>query len=277
MKKFLKITESESVHYDLEKKSISELLKAMNDEDQRLADCVKMCIPKIELLVHEIVIKLRQGGRLFYIGAGTSGRLGIIDASECPPTFGVPEDMVIAIIAGGDRAIRTAVEGAEDNTEQAWLDLQQVQVSEEDIVIGIASSGTTPYVVEGLKKCQENNIITGCITCNAESPITNYSNFPVVCLVGPEFITGSTRLKSGSVTKLILNMISTTTMIQLGRVLGNKMVDMKLSNQKLMERGIRQLCNNYNISTAVAKQLLLEYKSVREAMKVLERNPKETI
>ncbi|NOT36989.1 MAG: N-acetylmuramic acid 6-phosphate etherase [Saprospiraceae bacterium] len=272
MKNFNRITESDSEYRNLESLSPAELLQAINKEDNKVAECVKKCIPQIERLIKNVVIALQNGGRLFYIGAGTSGRLGIVDASECPPTFGVDEDMVVGIIAGGDSAIRKAVEGAEDNIELAWQDLMQYGVSSSDVVLGIASSGTTPYVVHGLKKCQEKNITTSCITCNLNSPIVQYSNFPIECEVGPEFITGSTRMKSGTATKLILNMISTTVMIQLGRVLDNKMVDMKLSNTKLKERGIRLLCNKYNIQAEDALELLEKYKSVRAALLHLEKS-----
>lgn len=269
MTNFKKITESDSTHFNLEKKSLSELLYGMNDEDQKVAKAVRTCIPVIESLVEQIVLKLNEGGRLFYFGAGTSGRLGIIDASECPPTFGVSHDLVIGIIAGGDGAIRKAVEGAEDDDHQAWNDLQVYELDSRDIVIGIAASGTTPYVVGGLRDCKNNGIRTACITCNPSSPVTQYADFKIECEVGPEYITGSTRLKSGTAQKLILNMISTSTMIKLGRVLDNKMVDMKLSNKKLWERGINTVLNKFNISREEAERLLLELKSVREVFKYL--------
>ncbi len=263
---FERITESESLYNDLEKKSVYELLQSINSEDQKIADCVKDCIPQIEDLVIQIVENMKKGGRLFYIGAGTSGRLGIVDASECPPTFGVPEDLVIGIIAGGDSAIRTAVEGAEDSLHQAWYDLSPFGVSEIDVVIGISASGTTPYVLHGLNKCNIENITTACITCNPNNPIASIVKHPIECVVGPEFISGSTRMKSGTATKMILNMISTSVMIQLGRVIDNKMVDMKLSNAKLMERGINLICQKYDINRDHAKELLLQYKSVRAVM-----------
>lgn len=263
---FERITESESLYKDLENKSVIELLQSINTEDQKIANCVNVCIPQIESLVNHVVVKMKQGGRLFYIGAGTSGRLGIVDASECPPTYGVPEDMVIGIIAGGDSAIRTAVEGAEDSNFQAWDDLIHFGVSELDVVVGISASGTTPYVLHGLRKCNEEKITTSCITCNPNSPIASLVNYPIECVVGPEFISGSTRMKSGTATKMILNMISTSVMIKLGRVLDNKMVDMKLSNAKLMERGINLICQKHNINHEQAKELLLQYKSVRSVL-----------
>jgi N-acetylmuramic acid 6-phosphate etherase len=209
---------------------------------------------------------MKLGGRLFYIGAGTSGRLGIVDASECPPTFGVPFDLVNGIIAGGDKAIRRAVENAEDNTTQAWLDLQEQNISSTDVVIGIAASGTTPYVIKGLEKCNENNIVTGCITCNEGSPLALVANFPIVVVVGPEFVTGSSRMKAGTAQKLVLNMISTTTMIQLGKVKGNKMVDMQLSNDKLVDRGVKMIMSEITVSYDEAAILLSKYGSVRKAV-----------
>jgi N-acetylmuramic acid 6-phosphate etherase len=218
------------------------------------------------LLVAKVVEKMKHGGRLFYIGAGTSGRLGIVDASECPPTFGVPFDLVNGIIAGGDKAIRKAVENAEDSTTQAWIDLQEQNISENDVVIGIAASGTTPYVIEGLKKCNENDIITGCITCNEGSPLVLTANFPIVVVVGPEFVTGSSRMKAGTAQKLVLNMISTATMIQLGKVKGNKMVDMQLSNDKLVDRGVKMIMSEIPVDYEKASQLLKEFGSVRKAV-----------
>ncbi|MEO6189907.1 MAG: N-acetylmuramic acid 6-phosphate etherase [Saprospiraceae bacterium] len=270
MLEFKRITESTSDYRDLEKKSAKELLDLMNHEDHKVADAVALRIPEITILVEVIVEKLRSGGRLFYIGAGTSGRLGVLDASECPPTFGVPQDMVIGLIAGGDGAIRKAVEGAEDSLSQAWKDLSDYSIDEQDIVIGLAASGTTPYVVNGLKDCKESRITTACITCNPGSPVTIYADHKIVCIVGPEFVTGSTRLKSGTAQKLILNMISTATMILLGRVLDNKMVDMALSNNKLWDRGIQQITEKYRISREHANELLLEKKSVREVFKKLD-------
>ncbi|HBB48893.1 MAG TPA: N-acetylmuramic acid 6-phosphate etherase [Flavobacteriaceae bacterium] len=264
------VTESDSLHRDLEKKSISELLYLMNQEDKKVPLAVESVLPEIETLVSVIVEKMRQGGRLFYIGAGTSGRLGILDASECPPTFGVPHDMVIGIIAGGDSAIRKAVEFAEDSTTQAWIDLKAHDICPKDVVIGIAASGRTPYVVAGLKACRSHGIITGSISCNLDSPVVHNADHPIAVDVGPEFLTGSTRLKSGTAQKLILNMITTTTMIQLGRVQDNKMVDMQLSNNKLVERGIKMLMDFGNISRPDAMALIKTHGSVRGALNSLQ-------
>lgn len=223
-------------------------------------------MPQIEGLVTAVSEKMRGGGRLFYIGAGTSGRLGVLDASECPPTFGVPDDWVIGIIAGGELAVRKAVEHAEDDPAQAWKDLQTHFINPQDVVIGIAASGTTPYVVHGLKDCRANGITTGCITCNPGSPLAEQADFPVEVIVGPEFVTGSTRMKAGTAQKLVLNMISTTAMIQLGRVLDNKMVDMQLTNEKLVDRGSRILVNALHIEYDEARRLLLEHGSVRKVL-----------
>ena len=263
---FTKTTEQSSRYEHLEKMSVIELLQNINNEDKTVAIAVEKALPQIENLVTEIVIKLKLGGRLFYIGAGTSGRLGIVDASECPPTFGVPFNLVNGIIAGGDNAIRKAVENAEDNTTQAWLDLQDHFISKNDVVIGIAASGTTPYVIEGLKKCNENNIITACITCNEGSPLALTAQFSIVVVVGPEFVTGSSRMKAGTAQKLVLNMISTATMIQLGKVKGNKMVDMQLSNDKLVDRGVKMIMSEINVTYEKASQLLTEFGSVRKAV-----------
>ena len=263
---FKKTTEQPS-HYDaLETMSVHELLSNINNEDKTITLAVERIIPKIELLVQEIVAKLKKGGRLFYIGAGTSGRLGVLDASECPPTFGVSDDIVIGLIAGGDEAIRKAVENAEDSTTQGWKDLQQYSISEKDVVLGIAASGTTPYVVSTLDICNKNNISTGCITMNENSPLALTAQFPIVCIVGPEFVTGSSRMKAGTAQKLILNMISTTTMIQLGKVKGNKMVDMQLSNDKLIDRGTKMIVDELNIDYRIANALLLKHGSVRNAI-----------
>ncbi|MEZ5008450.1 MAG: N-acetylmuramic acid 6-phosphate etherase [Chitinophagales bacterium] len=261
-----RITESSSNYDHLEKMSTLELLQNINSEDKKVALAVEKLIPKIELLVNDITDKMLSGGRLFYIGAGTSGRLGIVDASECPPTFGVSHDLVIGIMAGGDKAIRKAVEFAEDDTEQGWKDLLEFNISNNDVVIGIAASGTTPYVIGALKTAQENNIITGCITCNANSPMAKVAHHPIEILVGPEFVTGSTRMKSGTAQKLALNMISTSVMIKLGRVKGNKMVDMQLSNDKLVERGSIMVMEALNISKEAAKEKLLAAGSVRKAI-----------
>lgn len=263
---FTKTTEQSSKYEHLEKMSVSELLTNINNEDKTVPLAVEKALPQIESLVSKVVEKMKLGGRLFYIGAGTSGRLGIVDASECPPTFGVPFDLVNGIIAGGDKAIRKAVENAEDNTTQAWIDLQEQNISENDVVIGIAASGTTPYVIEGLKKCNENNIITGCITCNEGSPLALTANFPIVVVVGPEFVTGSSRMKAGTAQKLVLNMISTATMIQLGKVKGNKMVDMQLSNDKLVDRGVKMIMSEIPVDYEKASQLLKEFGSVRKAV-----------
>ena len=262
-----KVTEADS-HYDsLEQMSTVDLLHNINNEDEKVARIVKQQIPSIVSLIEVIVEKLQLGGRLFYLGAGTSGRLGILDASECPPTFGVSHDLVIGLIAGGDSAIRKAVEFAEDNNELGWEDLKKYDVSINDVVVGIAASGTTPYVVGALKRCQEHNVITGCITCNLNSPLSTYSDYPIEVIVGPEFVTGSTRMKAGTAQKLVLNMITTSSMIKLGKVLGNKMVDMQLSNNKLVDRGTKMIMDKTSISSEKAKELLLKHGSVREAIK----------
>jgi len=263
---FTKTTEQTSNYNHLEKMSVNELLININNEDKTVALVVEKSISQIEKLVTQIVTKLKQGGRLFYIGAGTSGRLGILDASECPPTFGVDDNLVIGIIAGGDKAIRKAVENAEDSTTQGWKDLQSFNISDKDIVIGIAASGTTPYVISTLQKANENNIITGCITMNIGSPLALTAKYPITAVVGPEFVTGSSRMKAGTAQKMILNMITTATMIQLGKVKGNKMVDMQLSNDKLVKRGVKMIVEALNIDTMLAEELLLKYGSVRKAI-----------
>lgn len=263
---FTKTTEQDSNYDHLEKMSISELLININSEDKTVPLAVEKAIPQIESLIEQIVAKLSSGGRLFYVGAGTSGRLGILDASECPPTFGVTHDLVIGLIAGGDSAIRKAVEFAEDSITQGWKDLQEFNISAKDIVIGIAASGTTPYVIGTLKQCNAQGIITGCITCNKNSPLSIVSNFPVEVIVGPEFVTGSSRMKAGTAQKLILNMISTSTMIKLNKVKGNKMVDMQLSNNKLVDRGIKMLAKELNIDFKKAKILLRKHNNVRAAI-----------
>ena len=262
----IKITEKESNHQDLEQKSVLELLTAINKEDKQVALAVEKEISKIEKLVSAIVPRMQKGGRLFYIGAGTSGRLGVVDASECPPTFGVSHDMVIGLIAGGDIAIRKAVEFAEDDQNLGFTDLLKHQVNNLDTVIGIAASGTTPYVIEALKECNSKNILTACITNNPGSPLAQNSIHPIEVVVGPEFVTGSTRMKSGTSQKLVLNMISTTIMIQLGRVIGNKMVDMQLSNNKLVDRGTLMVQNTLNCTYEKANALLLKHGSVRSAI-----------
>jgi N-acetylmuramic acid 6-phosphate etherase len=261
-----RITESESNHHNLDKMSTNELLTNMNNEDKTVPLAIEKVIPEIEALVDAITAKMEKGGRLFYMGAGTSGRLGVVDASECPPTFGVSHDLVVGIIAGGDEAIREAVEFAEDDTEQGWKDLQGCFIDENDTVIGIAASGTTPYVIAALEKCNERGITTGCITCNPNSPLHKTAKLPVVVEVGPEFVTGSTRMKSGTAQKLVLNMISTSVMIKLGRVKGNRMVDMQLSNIKLVDRGVNMVMNELNIPYEEAKALLLANGSVRKAV-----------
>lgn len=263
---FIKMTEADSHYHGLEKMAIGELLKNINEEDKTVPAVIEAVIPQIELLVHAIVDKMLAGGRLFYIGAGTSGRLGIVDASECPPTYGVPYGLVIGIIAGGNKAITEAVEFAEDDTEQGWLDLQAHQANSADVVIGIAASGTTPYVIKALEKCREHNIITGSICCNPDAPLSAAADFPVEVVVGPEFVTGSTRMKSGTAQKLVLNMISTSVMIQLGRVEDNKMVNMQLTNDKLVDRGVKMLMENTGIEEyETAKELLLANKTVKKA------------
>lgn len=264
---FIKTTEQPSNYNHLEKMNVNELLTLINSEDKTIPYAVEKIIPSIEKLVIEIVKRMRKGGRLFYIGAGTSGRLGILDASECPPTFGVSHNLVIGIIAGGDTAIRKAVEFAEDSTTQSWADLQKFNINNNDTVIGIAASGTTPYVISGLQECNKNNILTGCITCNQGSPLSKTVKHPIEVVVGPEFVTGSSRMKAGTAQKLILNMISTSVMIQLGKIKGNKMVDMQLSNNKLVDRGHKMLMDELNISEEKATELLLKYKNVRTALK----------
>ena len=263
---FTRITEKDSNYNHLEKMTVKELISNINNEDKTVPAAVEKCIPQIELLIQQIVNKLKNEGRLFYLGAGTSGRLGILDASECPPTFGVSHKLVIGLIAGGDTAIRKSVEHAEDSTTQGWKDLQNHNITEKDIVIGIAASGTTPYVVSALEACNNNNIITGCITCNNNSPLSNVSKYPIEVIVGPEFVTGSSRMKAGTAQKLVLNMITTATMIQLGHVKGNKMVDMQLSNTKLIDRAARMVKDELNINQQEAQNLLEKFGSVRLAV-----------
>jgi len=263
---FTKTTEQASKYEHLEKMSVQELLININQEDKIVPNAVEKALPQIENLVTQIIPKMKLGGRLFYIGAGTSGRLGVLDASECPPTFGVPFDLVVGIIAGGDTAIRKAVENAEDNDTQAWKDLQDHHINENDVVVGIAASGTTPYVIAGLEECNKNNIITGSISCNAESPLSQTAQFPIDVVVGPEFVTGSSRMKAGTAQKLVLNMITTATMIQLGKVKGNKMVDMQLSNTKLVDRGVKMIMGEISVSYEEAAALLKEHGSVRKAV-----------
>jgi len=263
---FIKYTEQDSHHNDLEKKSIGELLAAMHQEDQTAVAAVGKILAPLGTLIEQVAEKMQQGGRLFYIGAGTSGRLGVLDASECPPTFGTDPGQVVGLIAGGDKALRSSIEDAEDDPDQAWKDLQKHNISNQDVVVGIAASGTTPYVVGGIHDCNSNQITTGCITCNPDSPLAEAAQFPVEVMVGPEFLTGSSRLKAGTAQKLILNMITTISMIQLGHVRGNKMVDMQLSNAKLKDRGTRMVMESLAISEQEAAQLLKEHKSIRKAI-----------
>ncbi|MBK0383054.1 N-acetylmuramic acid 6-phosphate etherase [Pedobacter sp. SD-b] len=259
-------TEQDSNYDDLENKSVHEILNDINKEDQSVAKSVEKVLPKIEALVNAAIEKMASGGRLFYIGAGTSGRLGVVDASECPPTFGVPFDWVVGIIAGGDSAIRKAVEFAEDDDQQAWKDLQQFNVNPNDVLIGIAASGRTPYVIGGLKKANELGLITGCVVCNADSQVAATAKFPIEVIVGPEYVTGSTRMKAGTAQKLVLNMISTSVMIKLGKVKGNKMVDMQLTNHKLVNRGTNMVMEETGLEKEKAAELLQKYGSVRKAV-----------
>ena len=261
-----KITEQSSLYNNLEKKPVSELLKILNEEDRKVPEAIGKVLNKIEPLIEQTIQKMEKGGRLFYIGAGTSGRLGILDASECPPTYGVPRDWVIGLIAGGDKAIRFSAEHAEDDVNQAWKDLSDYDPSPLDTVIGIAASGTTPYVVHGLKDCRENGITTGCITNNPGSPLAANSDYPIEVIVGPEIVTGSTRMKSGTSQKLVLNMISTSVMIGLGRVKGNKMVDMQLANNKLIDRGTKMVQQELDVSYVEAQKLLVVHGGVRAAL-----------
>jgi len=267
----LSITELPSSFDDLEKMSIRELLVNINKEDAKVHLAVKKVIPRIEKLIKAIVERMNRGGRIFYLGAGTSGRLGVVDASEIPPTFGVPGNMVIGLIAGGDSAVRKAVESAEDDPEKAWQELEAYNISKYDTVIGIAASGTTPYVVGGINRARKNNILTGCITCNPEGQLAKAAEIPIIAVVGPEFVTGSSRMKAGTAQKMILNMITTTVMIKLGRVKGNKMVNMQLTNKKLVERGIRMIAEELNIHRDAARSMLLEHGSVRKAIEFYRR------
>src|SRR5690606_10192923 len=261
-----RITEQPPPHDHLERMSTAELLQLMNAGARSVPDAVGAALGATAPLVDAIAERMQRGGRLFYLGAGTSGRLGILDASECPPTFGVPHGLVVGLIAGGDRAIRKAVEFAEDDPEQGWKDLQEHAVGADDTVIGIAASGTTPYVVGALERCNAVGILTGCITCNPGSPVAAVARHPIVVVVGPEFITGSTRLKSGTAQKLVLNMISTSVMVKMGRVQGNRMVDMQLTNRKLVDRGTRMVMDALGVDEAEANKLLMEQGSVRRAI-----------
>ncbi len=265
-------TERDS-HYDhLEQMNVKDILQNINNEDKTVPLAVEKALPQIEKLATTVAEKMKAGGRLFYIGAGTSGRLGVVDASECPPTFGVPFDWVVGIIAGGDGAIRKAVEFAEDDVNQAWKDLSAFDITDKDVVVGIAASGTTPYVIGGLKAANENNLITGCVVCNSGSPVAAEAKYPVEVVTGPEFITGSTRMKAGTAQKLVLNMLSTAVMIQLGRVKGNKMVDMQLTNNKLVDRGTRMVMNETGLDELTAADLLKKQGSVRKAVDFYQQN-----
>lgn len=266
MAEFIKITEQDSNHNDLENKTVEQLVEAIHQEDVYAVHALGSVLHQLIPLIDIVVDRLKNGGRLFYIGAGTSGRLGVLDASECPPTYGVSPDLIIGIIAGGDFALRNSIEHSEDDTAQCWKDLSQYNISIKDIVIGIAASGTTPYVVGGLSDCQNKGITTGSITCNPKAPISQVSDFPIEVIVGPEFVTGSSRMKAGTVQKLILNMISTTTMIQLGHIKGNKMVDMKLANNKLKKRAVGILVQELNVSEVEAQRLLNEHGSIRRVL-----------
>ena len=263
---FQKITEQESLYKDLDKKPVRELLEDINREDRKVAEAVGKEIPKIEQLVTGLVERMRRGGRLFYIGAGTSGRLGVLDASEIPPTYGMPNTLVIGLIAGGDHALRNPVEAAEDVPEKAWAELQRYGINEKDTLVGIAASGTTPYVIGALRRAREAGVLTASISCNPDSPMAEAAEIAIEPVVGPEYVTGSTRMKSGTAQKMVLNMITTSTMIQLGRVKGNRMVNMQLTNQKLVDRGTRMIMEELRLGYDEAKQLLLLHGSVREAV-----------
>ena len=268
-----RVTEQESKYDHIEQMSVMEVLQGINNEDKTVAFAVEKSLPQIEKLTSAVAARMKKGGRLFYIGAGTSGRLGVVDASECPPTYGVPFDWVVGIIAGGDSAIRKAVEFAEDDAEQAWKDLQEYEINEKDCLIGLAASGTTPYVIGGLNQARKQGVLTGCIVCNEGGPIAAESDFPVEVVVGPEFITGSTRMKSGTAQKLVLNMLSTTVMVQLGRVVGNKMVDMQLTNHKLVDRGTLMVADELQIDYNEAADLLNTHGSVRKAVEARQKQP----
>lgn len=261
-----RLTETDSHYTNLEQMSIREILEGINREDKTVPDAVEKALPQLEALAAITAEKMAAGGRLFYIGAGTSGRLGVVDASECPPTYGVPFDWVVGIIAGGDTAIRKAVEFAEDDEQQAWKDLEEYDINKNDVLVGIAASGTTPYVIGGLKKANEEGLVTGCIVCNPGSPVAEAAQYPVEVITGPEFVTGSTRMKAGTGQKLALNMLSTSVMIRLGRVKGNKMVDMQLTNHKLVNRGTHMIMNELNVDEETASQLLEKHGSVRKAV-----------
>ena len=262
----MRTTEASSNYNHLEKMSTLELLTNINNEDKTVPLAVEKCIPEIDTFIKKALVRMKNGGRLFYIGAGTSGRLGVVDASECPPTFGVSFDLVIGLIAGGDSAIRKAVEFAEDDTTQGWKDLENETILPNDVLIGIAASGTTPYVLGAIEKANNFGVLTGGISCNADSPLSKTCNYPMTAVVGPEFLTGSTRMKSGTAQKLILNMISTSLMIGLGKVKGNKMVDMQLSNDKLVDRAIKMVMSELKIDYSSAEKLIKKHGNVREAI-----------
>ena len=265
-------TESSSYYENLEHMSVQDLLANINREDKSVPVAIEKVLPQIASLIKVIVEKMQAGGRLFYIGAGTSGRLGVVDASEIPPTYGMPHGRVIGLIAGGDTAIRKAVENAEDDPDQGWKDLEEHLINQQDVLIGIAASGRTPYVIGALKTARINGIVTGCIVCNEKSEVAKNADFPIEVVVGPEFVTGSTRMKSGTAQKLVLNMISTTAMIKLGRVKGNKMVDMQLTNIKLVDRGVKMIMDETGVSYEEAEQLLRQYGSVRKAVESKQKN-----
>lgn len=269
---FIKITEQPSLYDDLDKKSVKEILEDINTEDHKVADAVQKAIPQIEKLVTLIIPRVKKGGRIFYMGAGTSGRLGVLDASEIPPTFGMPPTVVIGLIAGGDTALRNPVENAEDDMSRGWEELLQHHINSEDTVIGIAASGTTPYVIGAMRTAREHGILTGCITSNPNSPMATEADVPIEVIVGPEYVTGSSRMKSGTAQKMILNMISTTIMIELGRVQGNKMVNMQLSNQKLIDRGTRMIIEELHLDYEKAEALLLLHGSFKSAIEAYRRH-----
>ncbi len=262
----LSITESPSEFENLEKMSVGKLIASINKEDAKVHLAVQKALPQIEKLIELIIDRMYKGGRIFYLGAGTSGRLGVLDASELPPTFGVPDNLVIGLIAGGEKALRKSVEAAEDDIEKAWIELQKRKINPLDTVIGIAASGSTPYVVGGLQKARKNGILTGCITCNPGTRVAEAAEFPIEVVVGPEFVTGSTRLKAGTAQKMVLNMITTTIMIKLGKVKGNRMINMQLTNKKLLARGTRMLMEELGIDEEPARNLLLIHGSVKKAL-----------
>ena len=271
-KQAISITKSPSNFDNLDKMSVGELLGNINKEDSKVHMAVRKALPQIEVLISHILTRMLKGGRLFYLGAGTSGRLGVLDASEVPPTFGVPDTLVIGLIAGGETALRKAVEAAEDDPNKAWKELEIFNINSKDTVIGIAASGTTPYVIGGIQKAREKGILTGCITCNPRGRIVEVTEYPIIVVVGPEFVTGSTRLKAGTAQKMVLNMITTTLMIKLGRVKGNRMVNMQLTNKKLIERGTRMIVEELNIQREAARILLMQHGSVKKALEFYREN-----